>query len=316
VTQNSQPGERPGWPFGRFFVGANLPWIDYGCDFGTSAWFPDGGLGARPDALNSYVAALDRLAGDRVRIVRLFLLCDLRSGVRFDSDGAPCGLDDVFFRDVDLAMDTAAERGLGLLPVLFDFHLCRAPEVVSGVQLGGRSRLVSDPRLRDRLLSQVVRPVAARYAHHPAVVAWDLFNEPEWCTWSLSTADASHAVEFASMRDCLGQMVACLHADAAQPVTVGMAGIEHLDLVRGLGLDFYQVHWYERFGWFALADAVTRFDLDRPVVLGEFPGRCANTTPFEIVSTARRAGYAGALVWSVLAADDVSEYATGLAISD
>ena len=34
----------PGAADGRFLVGANLPWIDYGTDFGTSAWHPSGGL--------------------------------------------------------------------------------------------------------------------------------------------------------------------------------------------------------------------------------------------------------------------------------
>jgi hypothetical protein len=312
----SRSAERWTWLPEQFLLGANLPWIDYGCDFGASAWFPDGGLGARPDALARFDAVMDRLAADRVSIVRLFLLCDLRSGIRFDAEGNPLGPDDAFFRDADAVFDTAAVRGMRLLPVLFDFHLCDAAQVVNGVQVGGRGALLADPVKRERLLSTVVQPVAERYGEHPGIAAWDLFNEPEWCTRLFPPAWGTGVMTFARMRECLGQMADCLHACARQPVTVGSASAEYLDLVRGLGLDFYQVHWYEPFGWAALAEPVDRFDLDRPVLLGEFPGRGASATPADIVSTARRAGYAGALIWSVVSQDSASGYTEGLAIGE
>jgi hypothetical protein len=77
--------------------------------------------------------------------------------------------------------------------------------------------------------------------------------------------------------------------------------------VRSLGLDFYQIHWYERFGWAALARPVSELGLlNRPVILGEFPGRSARIA--DILDTARIAGYEGALVWSVLAEDGQSAY--------
>jgi hypothetical protein len=275
----SRSAERWTWPSEQFLFGANLPWIDYGCDFGASAWFPDGGLGARPDAMARLDAVMDRLAADAV-------------------------------------FDTAAVRGMRLLPVLFDFHLCDAAQVVNGVQIGGRGMLLADPVRRERLISTVVRPVAERYGEHPGIAAWDLFNEPEWCTRLFPPAWGTRVVPFARMRECLGQMANCVHACARQPVTVGSASAAHLDLVRGLGLDFYQVHWYERSGWAALAEPVDRFDLDRPVLLGEFPGRGAGVTPADIVSTARRAGYAGAFIWSVVSQDSASGYTEGLAIEE
>jgi hypothetical protein len=311
----STSAERWAWPSEPFVLGANLPWVDYGCDFGASAWFPDGGLGARRDALARLDAVMDRLAADQVSALRLFLLCDLRSGIRWDGEGNPLGLDDAFYRDVDAAFDTAATRGVRLLPVLFDFHLFDPLQVVNGLQVGGRAALLADPVKRARLLSAVVQPVAERFGRHPGVAAWDLFNEPEWCTRPVSPARGAGAITFAGMRECLGGMADCVHECACQPVTVGSAGAAHLDLVRGLGLDFYQVHWYEPFGRAALADPVDRFDLDRPVLLGEFPGRCASATSADIVSTARRAGYAGAFIWSVLSQDEASGYAGGLATS-
>lgn len=296
------------FPSGDFFLGANLPWVEYGCDFGASAWFPKGGLGARAEARATFEAALDRLVADGLTTVRLFLLCDGRSGVRFDADGTPIDLDEACVRDADAAFDAAAARGVGLIPVLFDFHLCDVPDVLHGVQLGGHADVVTDPKRREALLARVVGPLVSRYREHPAVVAWDLINEPEWCVQGIGTLFGARGVPAEALHECLGELTACVHAFAPQPVTVGSAGTAYLDLVRGLGLDFYQVHWYERFGWAALADPVERLALDRPVILGEFPGRVTFTTPTEIVSTAHRAGYRGALVWSVLSQDRASAY--------
>jgi hypothetical protein len=77
--------------------------------------------------------------------------------------------------------------------------------------------------------------------------------------------------------------------------------------MRPLGLDFYQVHWYEKFGWPALEQPVAELGLnDRPIILGEFPGRSRSVA--RVLDTARRAGYSGALLWSVLADDNQSAY--------
>ena len=216
----------------------------YGCDFGASAWFPGGGLAARAEARAILEATLDRLVADGITVVRLFLLCDGRSGIRFDEVGAPIGFDETFFRDTDAALDAAAARGIGLIPVLFDFHLCDVPEVLNGVLLGGHSDLVIDPRRRDALLTDIVGPLVSRYSGHPAVLAWDLINEPEWCIWGIGTLSRARGVPAEDLRTWLGELTACVHSCAPQPVTVGSAGTAYLDFVRDLGLDFYQVHWY------------------------------------------------------------------------
>ena len=50
---------------------------------------------------------------------------------------------------------------------------------------------------------------------------------------------------------------------------------------------------------------------DRAVILGEFPGR--SRLVVKVLDAAKRAGYTGALVWSVLADDDQSAYPADLA---
>ena len=295
----------------RFVVGANLPWIGYGTDVGASAWFPEGGLSARPAALDLLDRTFGTLAGDGVLVVRTFLMCDARSGVRWDGDGIPTGLDDAVFPDIDALLAAARRHQIQLMPVLLDFHLCTPFRMVDDVQLGGRSHLLADPDARLALVDLVLRPIVERYGHDEAIAAWDVMNEPEWCLGS-SLVPRRQRVAFDALQDFLGQGVRCVRESARQPVTIGCAGTAQLDLVRPLGLDFYQVHWYENFGWAALERPVTELRLgDRPVILGEFPGRSRFVV--DVLDTARRAGYAGALVWSVLADDDQSAYPADLA---
>src|SRR5687768_320423 len=139
----------------RFVVGVNLPWIGYGTDVGASTWFPDGGLARQPVALDTLDRTLAAIARDGIAVVRVFLLCDARSGVRFDADGVPAGLDDAVLPDIDAMLAAARRHDVGLMPVLLDFHLCGAAKIVNGVQLGGRSRLITDPEARAAFIDRV-----------------------------------------------------------------------------------------------------------------------------------------------------------------
>ena len=294
----------------HFVVGVNLPWIGYGTDVGASAWYPAGGLSAQPAALDLLDQTFAALAVDGVSIVRTFLLCDARSGVRFDGDGVPTGLDEAVLPDMDTLLAAARRHNVRLMPVLLDFHLCKPPRIVDGVQLGGRSQLLTDPDTRMAFVDLVLRPIVERYGHDETIAAWDVMNEPEWC---LGIGPLRRrGVAFDALQEFLGRAIQCVRDFARQPVTIGCAGTARLDLVRPLGLDFYQIHWYEKFGWAALQRPVADLGLgDRAVILGEFPGR----SPFvvDVLDAAKRAGYSGALVWSVLAGDDQSAYPVDLA---
>lgn len=295
----------------RFVVGVNLPWVGYGTDVGTSLWFPDGGISARPAALDRLDRTLAALARDGVAAVRTFLLCDARSGVVFDAGGHPLGIDDAVTRDVDALVAAARRHHVGLMPVLMDFHLCAAAQIVNGVQLGGRSHLIADAAARTAFIDRVLRPLVEPYGDDPTVIAWDVFNEPEWCLGGARPTRRT-AVPFDALQGFLGEAVIAVRQSARQPITVGCAGTWRLDLVTPLGLDFYQVHWYDRFGWTTLARPVAELGLgDRPVILGEFAGRGVRLDA--VLAAAKRAGYEGALVWSALADDPQSGYPPDLA---
>ena len=291
-----------------FVLGANLPWIRYGGDFGANAWSPEGGLSTRPDDRQRALNVLLRLRDLGVTRLRWFFLCDLRAGVRF-RDGRPLELERSVWRDVDAALEIVRRAGLLLMPVLFDFHLARARRVVNGVQLGGRARLLRHADLRAALLDNVVAPMLAQYGHAPEIEAWDLFNEPEWATFRVGTWNPVSSVSRTAMREFVRLLAERVHAHTRHAATVGSASAATLGLVGGLGLDFYQTHWYDRLeARSPLGRPAAALGCDGPVVLGEFPTGNSSRSPAELMSTAEQYGFAGAYFWSALAEDAHSQF--------
>ncbi|MEO8482644.1 MAG: hypothetical protein ABI634_10570 [Acidobacteriota bacterium] len=266
---------------------------------------------APADGLDDNFASL-RASG--VGIVRWFLFCDGRAGIAFDPNGVPTGLDAFVFPDVDAALDLAERHDVRVVFSLFDFLWCARVEQVGGVQTRGRRRILAQPASRAALIDRVVAPLVERYASHEAIAAWEIINEPEWSTFGAGTIDPRCSIGRRAMRGFISDTASAIHARTARPVTVGSAHASWLNLVKGTGLDFYQVHWYDRLdSRLPLTTPVSEFALDRPVVLGELPTRGSAWRTDDVIETARRMGYAGAWVWSLRAGDDVTDAARGLA---
>ena len=279
-----------------FLIGANLPWVHYGIDFGANAWRPEGGV-AQPDERAQLETTFAQLAASGVRYVRWFLFCDGRAGIRFSEGGRPQGLDEFVFRDMDAALDIAGRHGIRIMFVLLDFLWCDPATVTRRVQMGGRGAVLADAVNRDALLDLVLRPLLERYSEEPQILAWDIVNEPEW----IRTIDPQ------DLRAFLVDSVALTHSATCHPVTVGSAGVRWRDRYAGIGLDFYQVHWYDGLKHQPVLDtSLEELGFDRPVLLGEFPTKGSRRNTDEILEAARRAGYSGAFYWSVLAKDECS----------
>ena len=291
----------------EFTVGANLPWLGYGQDFGANAWQPRGGL-ARPERRDRLRRALGDLAASGASLVRWWLLGDGRAGLREDDQGHVASLDDRVLPDVDAAIEGLREAGLRAQFVLVDFLWLDVRRTVDGARLGGRRDHVRDPSLRARLLEHVFVPIAERYGHEPSIAGWDLMNEPEWATLGVGTLDPRRSVSRREMRAFLAETASVFRARATQPLSVGLASARWLSLAEGLDLDEGQVHWYESLDPVAtLARPVETLGLGRPLLLGEFPTRGSSLPPRAILEIAREAGYSGALAWSALASDRATD---------
>ena len=89
-------------------------------------------------------------------------------------------------------------------------------------------------------------------------------------------------------------------------VTVGAAMLDGLELWTGLGLDYYQAHWYDYMSsgdWCApctdYASLKAKYQLDAPLIIGEFYAGNQSTALRRDTYFATH-GFAGAWPWSLL----------------
>lgn len=285
-----------------FWLGVNYPWRGYGHDFGA-AWGHDGLSTA---ASRSEVASdLAQLRDDGVRVVRWFVFGDGRAAPQHDAALNTTGLDADTLADIDAWLELAEAADLHLLPVLFDYLWFDAARTVDGVELGGHSRMVSDPALRRKLIDNAVRPLVERCASHRRILAWDIINEPEW-----AIADAfplvGEPVAAAVMQSFVDEMAAAIHAANNRPLTLGSAALDWmLSYWSDSRLDLLQLHHYVD----APLTPPTELGIERPLLLGEFATRDSPRSLTEMLDAALALGYRGALPWSFRADDDASDYA-------
>src|SRR5579864_7183035 len=167
-----------------WLLGANLPWIKCGNDFGASE-YGSYGIGSNVSPGNGEIPSNQILSGAfqtmqaaGVNVARWFLFFDGRGGITYDPAGSPNGLDGNVFRDIDAALGIAKTYAIRIIFVLISFEWMNveAPDHKNG----GRSYILRSPALQDALVNNVFVPLFQRYANNDAVIAYDVANEPEW----------------------------------------------------------------------------------------------------------------------------------------
>lgn len=299
-----------------FLLGVNYPWLNYGHDFGCNAWGCDG-----VSTGGAYEANLADMNGKGVHLARWFVFADLRAGVTFAPDGTPTGVQQQVYDDLDRALELAAAHNVYLDLVLFDFYMLKPAEFVSGVQLFGRSDLMTDPAKRQALLENVVAPVVTRYKNQPYILAWEVMNEPEWVISDLPEADpqTTAPMTMAQFWDFTADVSSLVRTRTNAYVTMGSASLKWHRVwtnafadAKGLprpDLTLYQTHYYSWMdGWqwvnhpdlgttkfSALEQSYAALGLDRPMVVAEFDAPSGAAT---LLDTIAANGYAGAWPWA------------------
>jgi hypothetical protein len=253
-------------------------------------------------------ADFQEMARQGIRVVRWFVFADGTASPEFDQSGRVTGFDSYFYDDMDAALEAAREKGIYLVLSLFDFYLCDAGRIVDGVQVGGHSDLIADPVKRQSFIDSALKPMLARYGADPQILAWEVINEPEWAMAIPGGQSVGQPVSAEAMQDFVRLVAEVIKENTtSQLVTVGSASRKWLGLWKGLGLDFYQYHYYD---WMEtetpLQVPFEQLGLDKPCILGEFPTAETAISIRDYLETAWSNGLAGALGWSFRGEDESS----------
>ncbi len=271
------------WNGGTAYIhGANLPWLNFGCDFGCGR---DKG-GASSDASRIELAkALGTARDAGMNVVRWWLFPgDVTvDQITRDDQGLPLGINPLVFTDIDAALSIAGQFGISYTFTLFSEPTAIPEAWVTTEE--GRTRLAN-----------VLGELFSRYNGDSRIMTWDVINEPEFDLWAGQVTEED-------LRALIMAIVQSIHDHSSAPATVGGARLDGLPFMIGLGLDYYTVHWYDNMtkpdeclACVTYAEVRDALDLDKPIVVGEMYAGPETTGRFELFYDH---GYAGTLAWSL-----------------
>ena len=278
----AQPGTRVNWQGNDWYLhGVNLPWYNWGCDFGCKQ---NGGV------LNSTVnnrlhQEFADLQDADTHVVRWWMFPGNDPWQITESGGLPTGINPAVYDDLDEALALAEEYD-----IYYAFALFASPLDVdhwTGSESGRQA------------LADALSELFQRYANHPRIIIWEVFNEPEWSIWD-------GQIGLAEVQDTVSKVAAAAHAETNAYVSVGSATVEGLQFWTGTGVDLYDAHFYD---WMTgdlcipcrtYADIQQEYGLDAPMVVGELYVDPRDIDALQRYETLYANGYAGGWGWSLL----------------
>lgn len=155
------------WWRGRelWLSGGNVAWVSFSADVGRGE-----------TRLAELDAAFRELAASGGNTFRLWLHTDGRSSPAWSGDSIT-GPGDGTIQDLRAILDLAGRHGIGLMLCLWSFDMLR---ISAGDSLTDRNHalLTREDRLQAYIDNALV-PMVAALRGHPAILAWEIFNEPE-----------------------------------------------------------------------------------------------------------------------------------------
>ena len=282
------PLHRIAWDGGTWYLqGVNVPWYNWGCDFGCNA--TNNKTGGVSTNMATFSGAFAQVQDARIHVVRWWVFPGEAAQITRDDTGAPLAIDPAVYADFDAALQLAEQYDL-----YYDFVLFSAPTHIPRVwQI--------NPAQRTKLVD-ALSPLFAHYAHHPRILSWEPYNEPESDIWNLKIGQKP-------VVDTGTAIAKSVHDNAPGTyVTIGHFKAEGMKMWLNAGLDYFSPHWYD---YMSSSDNCiichdysyyAAWGVDKPIVVGEYYTGTPETSPYG--SSYRNAywyasNFAGAWAWSL-----------------
>ena len=281
-----------------FLNGMNIAWWNFSQDVGKDA---NGKLMTIDE--NSIRKDLKDLRAAGGNSIRWWLFTNNTMDPSFDpTTHYATGIEEQTIKNVGKVLDIAEEYGIVVDLCLLSFDMMKK-DYESTRDWGGRfdftanELILKDEAATQAFIDKAVLPLVKAYKDHPALLAWEVFNEPEGMTstenfgngWGTTLVDIKYIQRVINMtadaihKEAPNNLVS--NGSARFTMTSDKCGKNYYTDAELLAagenkypkgtLDFYQVHYYPEWNPNSASpfhNPYSYYMLDKPMVVGELPG--------------------------------------------
>ncbi len=191
-----------------FLSGANLAWVNFAADVGPGA-----------TDFGRFEDVLLQMHDHGGNALRWWLHTKGTNSPQFDASGYVIGPGEGTIADIRRVLDLAWEREIGIDLCLWSFDMLRNTRDTT--LLNRNRRMLTDTNFTRAYINNCLIPMVDSLAGHPAILTWEIFNEPEGMSDEFGWSDIQH-VPMSSIQRFVNLCAGAIHRrDPAALVTNG-----------------------------------------------------------------------------------------------
>jgi len=164
-----------------FLSGMNVAWVNYAGDIGPTP----------PDltAFNTIFRAIRQNGGNALRF---WLHTNGSATPVFDANGYVSGPGTNTLKYLQQILAVAAQNHVGLQLCLWSFGMLATDQGLTSAEITENTNLLSDTAYTNAYIRNCLIPMVEAVKGNPAVLSWEVFNEPEGMSNEFGWSDTHH----------------------------------------------------------------------------------------------------------------------------